>query len=248
MPTQFADLFAALTVPFVGKEVKERPQSKQGSRTLSYITARTVMNRLDAVLGPENWWDAYRPGQNSVICELTIRLPDGSTITKSDAGGYAGMSDAGDDEKSGMSDAFKRAAVKFGIGRHLYGDGVTNYGQAPSTQPAQGERNPNGHQGGKPRGQHPGPRPPQPQQPPQPQPNGNCPPDGKALYAWVCDQDKKFNLGLLKFLNQWAKGMRYPGRMIDWNYAQVEEAYYKAVYRLEHPESQESPYEEALRN
>jgi len=69
------------------------------------------MNRLDNVLGPENWWDEYIPSENSVLCRLSIRLPDGSTLTKADAGGYAGMADQGDDDKSGFSDAFKRAAV-----------------------------------------------------------------------------------------------------------------------------------------
>ena len=85
------------------------------------------MNRLDDILGPANWWDDYIPQENSVICRLTIRLPDGTTLTKCDAGGYAGMSDSGDDDKSGFSDAFKRAAVKFGIGRYLYRDGVPRF-------------------------------------------------------------------------------------------------------------------------
>jgi hypothetical protein len=37
------------------------------------------------------------------------------------------MSDEGDDDKSGFSDAFKRAGVKFGIGRYLYRDGVPGW-------------------------------------------------------------------------------------------------------------------------
>jgi hypothetical protein len=99
--TKHPDLFAALAAPFQTDEVKTRSQS---GRQLSYVTARTVMNRLDNVLGPENWWDAYVPSENSVLCRLTLRLPDGSTLTKADAGGYAGMSDSGDDDKSGYSD------------------------------------------------------------------------------------------------------------------------------------------------
>src|SRR3954466_9026023 len=125
--TKFPDLFAALAAPFENHEVKIRPA--QGGRQLHYITARTAMNRLDSVLGPENWWDEYVPAQNSVLCKLTIRLPDGSTITKADAGGYAGMADSGDDDKSGFSDAFKRAAVKFGVARYLYRDGVPTFVQ-----------------------------------------------------------------------------------------------------------------------
>src|SRR3954453_5822697 len=52
--TQHPDLFAALAAPFDPSEIKNRSQS---GRQLHYITARTAMNRLDAVLGPENWWD-----------------------------------------------------------------------------------------------------------------------------------------------------------------------------------------------
>jgi hypothetical protein len=126
---QFFDLFRALARPFEPGEVKSRPQ---GGRQLQYITARTVMNRLDEVLGPANWWDHYTPCEHSVICQLTIRLPDGETVTKQDAGGNAGMQDAGDDDKSGFSDAFKRAAVKFGVGRYLYKDGVA---RLPAEQP-----------------------------------------------------------------------------------------------------------------
>ena len=122
--TQHPDLFAALAAPFDPSEVKVRSQS---GRQLHYITARTAMNRLDNVLGPENWWDEYVPSENSVLCRLSIRLPDGSTLTKADAGGYAGMADQGDDDKSGFSDAFKRAAVKFGVARYLYKDGVPGF-------------------------------------------------------------------------------------------------------------------------
>src|SRR5215207_1251752 len=124
--TQYPDLFAALAAPFDANEVKVR---NHNGRLLHYITARTAMNRLDSVLGPENWWDEYVPSENSVLCRLTIRLPDGQMLTKSDAGGYAGMADSGDDDKSGFSDSFKRAAVKFGVARYLYRDGVPAFVQ-----------------------------------------------------------------------------------------------------------------------
>jgi len=135
MSTQYPEMFAALAAPFPLHEVKKRSQS---GRELRYVTARTIMNRLDTVLGPEGWWDDYVPGENSVLCRLTIVLPDGRNLTKADAGGYAGMADSGDDDKSGYSDAFKRAAVKFGVSRYLYGDGVptfvTERAPAPTTQ------------------------------------------------------------------------------------------------------------------
>lgn len=132
MSTKFPDLFTALAAPFEPGEVKQLPK---GGMKFDYITARTAMNRLDTVLGPENWWDEYVPLENSVICKLTIRLPDGSTVTKADAGGYAGMSDTGDDDKSGYSDAFKRAAAKFGVARYLYRDGVPSFEPAREAGP-----------------------------------------------------------------------------------------------------------------
>lgn len=131
--TNHKDLFAALAAPFEPGEVKSRTQA---GRQFHYVTARTVMNRLDEVLGPENWWDEYHAAENSVLCKLTVRLPDGVLLTKQDAGGYAGMADSGDDDKSGYSDAFKRAAVKFGTGRYLYKDGVPHFAmESPSPAP-----------------------------------------------------------------------------------------------------------------
>jgi hypothetical protein len=128
--TDTTNIFARLASPFRSEEVKVRTQA---GKKLSYITSRTCMNRLDEVVGPSNWWDDYQPLEHSVICRLTVRLPDGTVLTKCDAGGYAGMSDPGDDDKSGFSDAFKRAAVKFGVGRYLYQDGVPHF--APASQP-----------------------------------------------------------------------------------------------------------------
>lgn len=121
MPSKYPELFAELGRPIPESAVKVR---SQGGRQLHYITARTVMNRLDTVMGPENWWAEFFPhGQHGVLCKLSIRLPDGQIVSKCDVGGYAGMADGGDDEKSAASDATKRAGVMFGIGRELYGDG-----------------------------------------------------------------------------------------------------------------------------
>jgi hypothetical protein len=80
---------------------------------------------LDQVAGPENWNADYRPWGNGMRCDLTIVLPDGSSVTKWDVGGFSSMQDDGDNEKAGLSDALKRAAVLFGIGRELYGDDST---------------------------------------------------------------------------------------------------------------------------
>jgi hypothetical protein len=242
--TQHPDLFAALAAPFDPSEVKVRSTA---SRQLHYITARTAMNRLDNVLGPENWWDEYVPSENSVLCRLTIRLPDGSTLTKADAGGYAGMSDQGDDDKSGYSDAFKRAAVKFGVARYLYRDGIPTFVQersfpASSEAKAQSAESPetssatatqaapaNGHR--------------------QATANGNTPRSGKALFAWTKEQEQRYQVGLLKYLNGWAKLQEFPGRMIDWDAEQVGLAYAEACRKLQSIQAAPSEaYEEALAN
>lgn len=132
MGTKFRDFFAALAAPFSTEEVK-RMKDKEGrvlkdrdGRDIHYVTARTVMNRLDEAVGPENWWDEYATNQNSVLCRLSIRIPDeaGTVVTKCDAGGYAGMANQGDDDMSGYSTSLKRAAARFGVARYLYKDGV----------------------------------------------------------------------------------------------------------------------------
>src|SRR5690349_21741636 len=244
--TQYPDLFAALAAPFEAHEVKLR--TGQRGHQVPYITARTAMNRLDTVLGPENWWDEYQPSEKSVLCRLTIRLPDGSTVTKSDAGGYAGMADPGDDDKSGFSDAFKRAAAKFGVARYLYRDGVpafahaaaaeTASAQAPAAEPATQAAGGNGHNpalananGSNSRG------------------NGSVPRSGKALYAWTREQEQRHEVGLLKYLNGWAKLQEFPSRMIDWDADQVSLAYAEALRKLQsiQPAGNEA-LEEALSN
>jgi hypothetical protein len=112
----------ALAEPFGRDEVKFKPQSVKGNRALAmaYVDARVVQDRLDDVLGVENWQDEYETlADGSVICKLTCRLGD-RWITKMDVGGPSEQPDGGDRLKAAVSDALKRAAVKFGVGRYLY--------------------------------------------------------------------------------------------------------------------------------
>jgi Rad52/22 family double-strand break repair protein len=259
--TQHPDLFAALAAPFDSDEVKLR---SQGGRQLHYVTARTVMNRLDDVLGPENWWDDFVPLEHSVICRLTIRLPDGAVLTKSDAGGYAGMADPGDDDKSGFADAFKRAAVKFGVGRYLYRDGIPKFAreslkgrgelaaqpvEAPPTQaPVQAVAAP---APASPSPSAPSPSVAAPSLSPSPRTNEdglNPPRSGRALFAWTKDQDEKYEYGLLKHLNAWAKRQDFPARMVDWDAEQVTRAYAEACRKVRAIHSMQHATEAALSN
>ncbi len=261
--TKYPDLFAALAAPFETDEVKTR--STRSGIQLHYITARTAMNRLDSVLGPENWWDDYVPTESSVLCKLTIRLPDGSTVTKSDAGGYAGMEvrtrtgemvrDDENDEKSGFSDAFKRAAAKFGVGRYLYRDGVPNFvrerqpaaeavpSTAEPTAPADGHE----PEGNRDRASA---TPSQTVASTRSSRSSNGPPrSGRALFAWVKDQEARHGTGLLQYLNKWGKLQEYPGRMIDWDNDQVALAHGEACRKLQATDSARTEaYEEALNN
>lgn len=86
-----------------------------GCDCVAYIDARQVMDLLDEVMGPENWKDRYYSVGDSVYCEISLRIGD-DWVSKSDAGSQSNF----EAEKGQASDAFKRAAVKWGIGRFLY--------------------------------------------------------------------------------------------------------------------------------
>jgi hypothetical protein len=112
----------ALAAPFDPAEVKFKPQTISGNRALAipFVDARVIQDRLDDVLGVMGWQDSYEClSDGSVVCRLRIRLGS-EWITKEDVGGPSEQPDEGDRRKAAFSDALKRAAVKFGIGRYLY--------------------------------------------------------------------------------------------------------------------------------
>jgi hypothetical protein len=111
-----------LAEPFDPCELRWKPGAISGSRALAvaYLDARAVQARLDEVLGLDGWQDDYRClPDGSVVCRLRLRI-NGKWITKVDVGGPSEQPDGGDRLKAAFSDALKRAAVKFGIGRYLY--------------------------------------------------------------------------------------------------------------------------------
>ena len=129
MNDEMLDIAAKLAEPFSPKIVHWRigstnakklgvkPWEATQGKPLCYIDARDVMERLDGVVGPGNWQDSYtETASGRVICSLTVRYGD-EWITKSDGAGDTGT----EGEKGAISDAFKRAAVKHGVGRYLYG-------------------------------------------------------------------------------------------------------------------------------
>jgi len=88
---------------------------------VAYIDARNAMKVLDNVCGPENWQDDYKEVNGVVYGGVGIRIGGKSDdfdnwIWKWDAGAESNM----EKEKGQASDSFKRACVKWGLGRFLY--------------------------------------------------------------------------------------------------------------------------------
>jgi len=114
-----SDIFEQLAAPFDPSEVDWRVGSttkdKAKGMALAYIDARTVMDRLDAVCGPAGWQNKYVMEGSKTVCEIGILCGD-TWVWKADG---AGDSDV-EAEKGALSDAFKRAAVRWGVGRYLY--------------------------------------------------------------------------------------------------------------------------------
>lgn len=114
---------SSLSAPFPRSAVHWRVQGKPYPRdgkhsamALAYIDARDVMDRLDDVCGPEGWQSEFtETAKGRVICRLGIKM-DGEWVWKSDGAGDTDL----EGEKGGISDALKRAAVSWGIGRYLY--------------------------------------------------------------------------------------------------------------------------------
>jgi hypothetical protein len=102
---------------------KIQTHTEDAGQLVAYVDARLVYDRLDHVCG-ERWWPRFGPlprallprgGQRDgeppplyVRCRLTV-----FGVTREDVG-------EGTDPKAAVSDAVKRAAVHFGVGRVLY--------------------------------------------------------------------------------------------------------------------------------
>jgi hypothetical protein len=114
----FSKKMEILTAPI--ENPKWRIQSKgpkTGKKTfcivVPYVDARMVQERFDKAFGAENWENTYDPESGSA--SISVRI-DGEWVTKSDVG----IESQSDGVKGKASDAFKRAAVLWGVGRDLY--------------------------------------------------------------------------------------------------------------------------------
>ena len=102
----------------VNKKPKD-PNKPVKAQMLVYIDSRDVQDRLDEVceICDILWENDFKEVGGRMVCNLTILEPvSGYRITRTDGAGDTDF----EAEKGGLSDAFKRAAVMFGVGRYLY--------------------------------------------------------------------------------------------------------------------------------
>lgn len=91
--------------------------SEKGCSLLLYKTARVDSQILDEVYGRHNWTNDFKVINNNLFCGIGIREDkDSDFVWKWDCG----TESMADKEKGEASDAFKRAAFKWGIGVELY--------------------------------------------------------------------------------------------------------------------------------
>ena len=114
------NLYKRLSEPFDEEDLEWRCGATNADKTkclaLVYVTNRAIMNRLDEVVGFDNWQTSFRRhGDKGVICTLSIKL-GGDWVHKEDGAEDSDIESV----KGGISDSMKRAAVQWGIGRYLY--------------------------------------------------------------------------------------------------------------------------------
>ncbi len=108
-----AKTMRGLMAPFPVSQVHWRVGATNGSKglALAYVDARDVMRRLDTVCGV--FWQSRYPFPG--CCEIGILVND-EWIWRANGAGETQV----EGEKGQFSDAFKRAAVCFGVARYLY--------------------------------------------------------------------------------------------------------------------------------
>lgn len=126
----------ALAAPFDAKDLKQRPG--RGGLTFTYADARAVAQRLDDVLGIAGWQFEVKVADpaRSVVHGTLAAVIDGKTTIRQDFG-YPNSAQDDEPLKSAASDALRRCAAQFGVGRSLYSPERGHLGtQVPPQRPA----------------------------------------------------------------------------------------------------------------
>ncbi len=109
-----------LTAPLTTHEIEWRVQSqtKDGQKLIvvPYITNRCVMQRFDEQFGWANWQNEIKEIEGGFLCTITVSMTGGNVVKKTDGASRTDIEPV----KGGISDAMKRCAVQFGLGRSLY--------------------------------------------------------------------------------------------------------------------------------
>lgn len=116
-----------LALPFTFEEIEWRvlrvSKKKPVAQVAAYVDSRAIQKRLDDVVGRENWQNEFftvagtKNDETTHICKLSIYYPERKEwICKSDGAGCTDVEPI----KGGLSNAFKRSASMWGIGRYLY--------------------------------------------------------------------------------------------------------------------------------
>jgi hypothetical protein len=131
----WTNIHERLSRPFPKEAVRTLP-GRGGSKGYSYVTARTVMNRLDDVVGPGNWQAHFEVADaqtGAVKCSLEIY-----GVTREDFGDpnnpVKGERSNAQIFKEAASDALKRAAVLFGVARYIYEPAYEDEGSESSRE------------------------------------------------------------------------------------------------------------------
>ena len=113
--TKFREPFSFDSIEW---KIQVTTQDKARGMAVPYINSRAIQKRLDDTAGVFGWRNEYRMWhEKSQICGISIFCPERTEwVTKFDG---AENSDY-EPVKGGLSDAFKRTAVIWGIGRYLY--------------------------------------------------------------------------------------------------------------------------------
>lgn len=115
-----SEILAALAAPFDPAQVSWRVGSiskkdKNRAQALCYVDARDVMKRLDKVMGADWQCEYINLANGTTCCRIGLKI-DGEWRWRSNGAGATDI----EGEKGGFSDAFKRAAVLWGVSQYLY--------------------------------------------------------------------------------------------------------------------------------
>jgi hypothetical protein len=119
-PASSKELFIKLKQPFPSQDLEWRVGSSNKDKTrgkaLPYLKFKAVADRLDEVFGEPEWKAVFVAGPaGGVVCQLSLRIA-GEWICKENGAGNTDLEGV----KGGLTDAFKRAATMWGVGRYLH--------------------------------------------------------------------------------------------------------------------------------